>query len=100
MSFADTNSQGTKHNHKQTLDMHTDTYDYPCVSCMWTSAGNETVLISSAERKLRLVVCRLVSLLCCLISGESKVTKPQATSQSADCDTARLLYKAWFTVYV
>lgn len=76
----------------------TDAHDRLVASCMTTSAvGNEAVGISAGERKLRLVVCRAISLFCSLISGESKVTKPQATSQSADCYAARLLFKFWFT---
>lgn len=94
-------SQGHSFTKRLQVHAHThtdtqDTHDWLVVSCTTTSAGNEAVVISGTERKLRLAVCRAVSLLCRLISGGSKATKPQATSQSADCCAARLLFKACF----
>lgn len=86
-------SAGTKQAVHSCTQTQKITHDQPVVSCMTTSAGNEAVVICGAERKLRLAVCRAVSLLCYQFTGESKVTKPQATSQSVDCGAARLLFK-------
>lgn len=54
-----TNSVGAKQPqvHSYIYTDTKDSHDQLVVSCVTTSAGNEAVVISGAERKLRLAVC-------------------------------------------